>query len=119
VEYNLTQTLACQQIGLDTYTAEDWCNVSVVGFDSAYFAFGALGVLYIMQIYSIRMAIERLKEDSRWLVMAMLLRSTAQEHERLLGNSRRPKLNTTGTSYLEEGDFNVNFNDPRFVHTRV
>ena len=112
------KVIRCDNIAAQTYQAEDQCTLSVVGLDSAYWAFGALGVVYFFQIQAVRMAVERLKEDSSWLVMAMLLRSTAQDQEKANATMKVPKVNNTGTSYLEENDFDVNFNDPSMMHTR-
>jgi hypothetical protein len=43
--------------------------------DGLYWSLGVIGILVFFQIWSMRMLIERLPEDSKWVVMALLLKS--------------------------------------------
>ncbi len=43
--------------------------------DGLYWATGGIGLFLFFMIWSLRMLIERVPEDSRWIVMAMLLKS--------------------------------------------
>ncbi|KAI3637001.1 hypothetical protein MIR68_004707 [Amoeboaphelidium protococcarum] len=116
----LDRLVDCQPIAQELAQVEGQCQSSLVGFDAAFWGFGALAVLTFLQIRALLICADRLAEDSRWLIMALLLRQTNKQDsatEKLVKKTN--KTNATGTSYLVEQDFDVSFNDPTLAHTRV
>jgi hypothetical protein len=49
--------------------------MSQLGLDASYWAFGGLALFMILQCYAVRKCVERLDTESKWLVMAYLLKN--------------------------------------------
>jgi hypothetical protein len=66
----------CTDLAFAILQTEDLlCGVTQVGNDGCFWAMGALGVVYLFHIWSLKMCSKRLDFDSKWLFMAILLKS--------------------------------------------
>jgi hypothetical protein len=66
----------CKNISRKAYEGEDLiCEMSQLGLDASYWAFGGLALFMILQCYAVRKCVERLDTESKWLVMAYLLKN--------------------------------------------
>jgi hypothetical protein len=112
--YEVLQRVQCQDIAAQSYQAESLvCNEMQTGYDAAFWALGCLGFFYALHVFAVKIGVTRLYEDPKWLIMAAILKQTQESTtitkstENL--NAGKTKVNATGTSYLNDDDFEVTF----------